>query len=221
MLSQWPEFLFRSFTLLFILPLGTQTQKIKDKLDEQKENIETNLEKKLNFKITSWLKITYNSLKLLKKIVTSYVDLVTDSILLGSILVVVILTLNNYDKENYNWFPFQIAMILLLSIMVPLIVSSTIIAFTRPFVILNPQQWKELSASNSRRPLYIARLIIIVFSLFVPAIIIISKERAAQKLESLKHKFDKEEKTVEESVLEECDILKKFITEARQEQLQI
>ena len=60
-----------------------------------------------------------------------------------------------------------------------------------------------------------------MFSLFVPAVIIISKERAAQKLESLKHKFDKEEKTVEESVLEECDILTKFITEARQEQLQI
>ena len=189
---------------------------MKDNVDERKENVEAVLDTKLNFKVTSWLKVTYSGLKLLKKVFSSYVDLVTDSILLGTILAVVAFTL-----EGFNSFPTQVAIILLSSIIVPLITSSIIIAFTRPYVILNSQQWRELAVSESKISLYIARTIIILCSPIVPAMIIVSKEWAKDKLDSLKTKYDQEKKTVKESVIEEFDRNVKSIKEARQEQLQI
>ena len=191
-------------------------ERMKDNVDERKENVEAVLETKLNFKVTSWLKVTYSGLKLLKKVFSSYVDLVTDSILLGTILAVVALSL-----ENFNSFPSQVGIILLSSIIVPLITSAATIAFTRPYVILNSQQWRELAVSESKISLYIARTIIILCSPFIPAMIIVSKEWAKDKLDSLKSKYDNEEKTVKESVIEEFDRNVKFIKEARQEQLQI
>ena len=185
-------------------------------MDERKERIEDVMDTKLNFKVTSWLRVTYSGLKLLKKVFSSYVDLVTDSILLGTILAVVALSL-----ENFNSFPSQVGVILLSSIIVPLIPSAVIIAFTRPYVILNSQQWRELAVSECKISLYIARTIIILCSPIVPALIIISKERAKDKLNSLKTKFRGEEETVKESVIEEFDRNVKFIKEARQEQLHI
>ena len=60
-----------------------------------------------------------------------------------------------------------------------------------------------------------------LFSPLVPAMIIISREEAKDKMESLKSMYDKEKETVKETVLEECDVLTKYINETRQEQLSI
>ena len=182
---------------------------MKDKFDEWKEEAEEVLTKKLNIRITSWLRVTFNGLRIMKKVAASYVDLVTDAILLGTVMAVVKLS-----SDNFTLFPSQIAFVLLSTVIVPLLTSSLIIAFTRPFVILGAHQWKELSGRKGRIPFGIAGLICFLFSPLVPAMIIIATENAEERLKSLK--LEKEEKPVKDSAVEECNMLTEFINETRQ-----
>ena len=75
--------------------------------------------------------------------------------------------------------------------------------------------WSIILEKGNKISIYIARIIIILGSPIVPAMIIISKERAKDKLDSLKTKYDKAGKTAKESVIEEFDHNAKFIKEAR------
>ena len=187
---------------------------MKDIFDELKKKLDGFLTKKLKFEVTSWLTVSYQGLKTGKKVVSSYIDLVTDIILLASVLLVVQLTL-----VSFSLFPSQVAVTLLASIVFPLITSTLIIAFTRPFVIYDSQEWKELSTSKDKTIIWVARMKIILFSIFVPAMTILSMENAKYKLEALVANYDDEED--ETAVLKECEDLDRFIREARQEQLQI
>ena len=65
----------------------------------------------------------------------------------------------------------QVALILLMSIIIPMLVSATMIAFTHPFVVLRALPWKKLSTSHSTLQLVLIRTITIIGFLFVPALL--------------------------------------------------
>ena len=68
---------------------------------------------------------------------------------------------------------FQVALILLMSIIIPMLVSATMIAFTHPFVVLRALPWKKLSTSHSTLQLVLIRTMTIIGFLFVPALLIV------------------------------------------------
>ena len=121
-----------------------------EKVGDMKEKIEDFLAKSLNCTIAPWLKISYFGLKMLKKVTFSYMDLIADTILLSNVMVVVTLSINNFTQ-----FTSQVALLLLCSIVVPLLVSAMTVALKRPFIILNPHQWKQFTTNKSKKPLCI------------------------------------------------------------------
>ena len=158
----------------------------------------------LNCVITSWLVVTYDKIMTLKKIITTYLDVTNDCILLGAVVATV-------DFILFDQFQFQVALILLMSIIIPMLVSATMIAFTHPFVVLRALPWKKLSTSHSTLQLVLVRTITIIGFLFVPALLIVGKDEAIEQRKSLKGKRAKIEDLVKPSVLENCQILTDYI----------
>ena len=91
-----------------------------DKFKAKKEEKEESLANHLNIVITKSVKISYKGLKRLKRVAFSYLDLITDSILLRTVMTAVVLSLDNFMGLD---FPSQVALILLASIVVPLFTS--------------------------------------------------------------------------------------------------
>ena len=158
----------------------------------------------LNCVITSWLVVTYDKIMTLKKIITTYLDVTNDCILLGAVVATI-------DSILFGQFQFQVALILLMSIIIPMLVSATMIAFTHPFVVLRALPWKKLSTSHSTLQLVLIRTITIIGFLFVPALLIVGKDEAIEQRKSLKGKRTKIEDLVKPSVLENCQILTDYI----------
>ena len=113
--------LFSHPPLFFALLLGSWRQKGKDKANAVKEGAEKFASKNLNFVITSWLKISYKGLMRLKKVFACYMDLTTDSILMYSIWYTV-------GDGTFESFSYQVAVILLVSIIIPIYSSAIFIA---------------------------------------------------------------------------------------------
>ena len=78
------------------------------------------------------------------------------------------------------------ANILLFSIIMPLLISAFMIAYSTPLVIIRSKQWKKTTESTLE--LVIARIFIMLFFLIVPAIIILGSESAKEERKSLKRK---------------------------------
>ena len=162
----------------------------------------------LNCVITSWLIITYDGLMTLSKVTANYLDLTNDCILLGAVVATL-------DGILFDQFPYQVAFILLLSIIIPLLLSAGMVAFTRPFVVFKALPWKKLSTSHTTLALVLVRIVVILGFLFVPALVIIRKEEAINQRKALKGKHAKMEDLVEPSVLEKCQILTDYINESK------
>ena len=176
-----------------------------DALNTQKGKTEEYLTEKLNFRIFSFVKVLFKCLKRLKRIVFSYLDLITDSIILGSVMTVVQLSIHNFFK-----FELQIAVILISSIVVPLMLSAMNIAINRPFAILDENCYKTFKSGEKSVAILKARAIVLLFSPIVPALIMISDENAKEKLKLLKSK-----EAVKASDLEKSNELHQFIDETR------
>ena len=88
----------------------------KDNLRANWQTLEDYLAVKLDCTITSWLKITYKGLKRLMSVFISYLDVTTDLILLGTVWAVLAPGTSYLD----NQFAYQVAIILLVSIVIPL-----------------------------------------------------------------------------------------------------
>ena len=189
--------------------LGSWFQVSKDKLVMKKESIEEFLNDQLNCVLTTWLKISYNGLKKLMMVIISYLDLTTDVILLSTTMMVL-----GESMNNYKLFSTQLALILLLSIIVPLFISAMIIASNSPLLIMRPKQWKRLSY-HQNSVLVAARILIVGCFPTVPAMLILSKENAVEKRTSLKSKNYTLKDLVKQSVLEECEVLTEYIDETR------
>ena len=167
----------------------------------------------LNCVITSWLVVTYDKIMTLKKIITTYLDVTNDCILLGAVVATIDFILFGQFQFQvlFGQFQFHVALILLMSIIIPMLVSAAMIAFTHPFVVLRALPWKKLSTSHSTLQLVLIRTITIIGFLFVPALLIVGKDEAIEQRKSLKGKRTKIEDLVKPSVLENCQILTDYI----------
>ena len=143
------------------------------------------------------------------KVSIMYLDLTTDVIL----LCIVMATASWDNFRNFNLFPNQIALILLASIIVPLVLSAIMIAYKRPLVILDTKQWKTLSRDKNRNLILKARIVIVLFFPFVPAMILHSRENEEEQRKSLKGKDWEKEEQLKNCVLEECEELSEFLNE--------
>ena len=86
--------------------------------------------------LTTWIKISYNGLRRLAIVTYGYLDLSLDSILLVAILRVLGSTM-----DDQKLFSTQIANLLLVSIIVPAMLTSINIAYNRPLVIVDSDGW--------------------------------------------------------------------------------
>ena len=177
---------------------------MKDDIKAAWGEIKEYIKMQLNCVITSWLVVTYDKIMTLKKIITTYLDVTNDCILLGAVVATV-------DFILFAQFQFQVALILLMSIIIPMLVSATMIAFTHPFVVLRALPWKKLSTGHSTLQLVLIRTITIIGFLFVPALLIVGEDEAIEQRKSLKGKRAKIEDLVKPSVLENCQILTDYI----------
>ena len=197
------------FTLFYYL--GTWFQKSKEELKAFKERKEQAMAEKMHFVIKGGLKITWKGLTILRKVATSYLDLITDGILLYTIIDVVPFA------QSQNTFSDQVAVILLVSIIVPLVTSGITIAFRWPLVVLSTNQWRFLKVSKNTFLIVVLKfflgLLIFICSPLIPAILTLSNEQAKDERKALiqKHKNNLEQV----SVLEEFEALTKYINETR------
>ena len=93
-------------SLFFFSFLGTLTERMTDKLNAKMGEAEEYLGKRLNCSITPGLKISYKGLNLLRKVASSYIDLITDTILLRNVSSVVwgggvILTYHQFKDQFF------------------------------------------------------------------------------------------------------------------------
>ena len=166
---------------------------------------------KMHFVIKGGLKITWKGLTILRKVATSYLDLITDGILLYTILEVAPLA------KSQSTFSDQVAVILLVSIIVPLVTSGITIAFRWPLVVLSTNQWRFLKVSENTFLIVVLKILLGLFificSPLIPAIITLSNEQAKDERKALiqKHKNNLDQA----SVLEEFEALTKYINETR------
>ena len=166
---------------------------------------------KMHFAIKGGLKITWKGLTILRRVATSYLDLITDGILLYTILNVAPLA------QSQSTFSDQVAVILLVSIIVPLVTSGITIAFRWPLVVLSTNQWRFLKVSENTFLIVAVKILLGLFificSPLIPAIITLSNEQAKDERKALiqKHKNNLDQA----SVLEEFEALTKYINETR------
>ena len=126
-----------------------------------------------------------------------------------------VLTLTQEDIKTSTWeqfttFSFQLALLLLVSIILPFLTSAIMIGRKRPSVILSAHQAKEIrdTKRQNKFELVILRIIIVLLFPLVPAMIILSSENSNEKRKSLKGKINKE-------LLEEWEILTNHLNETR------
>ena len=106
---------------------GTRFEVTIDGFKTLKEGVEEYMAEKLDCVATKWFKFSYKSLKLLIKVAVNYVDLITDCILVGTVLAFVGVAFGDYSS-----FSTQIIIILLSSILAPLLTSAFLIAYQTP-----------------------------------------------------------------------------------------
>ena len=197
-------------TLLSLL--GSLSERMAEKIKGLNKKIEDFVVKRLCCGLISCLRISHSCIKRFLRTAISYLDLVTDSMLLSAVVTVAFVSSSNI---NFTLFPSQIAILLLSSIIIPLLVSAIMVATRRPLVILDAYQWREFTTKKSKLPVFISRLVILLFFPIILAMIINADEEAKEKMKSLKRKSQKKGEEVDESILDECELLTQFINETR------
>ena len=115
---------------------------MKDKVNDIKDWFERFMtEHFANCFVTKFLGLGYKGFKRVAKVTLSYLDFITDSILLFSTMTV----LGETWWRDPTQFPSQVAILLLVSIFVPLLISALSIAYSRPFILLEPREWKKMT----------------------------------------------------------------------------
>ena len=115
---------------------------MKDKVNDIKDWFERFMtEHFANCFVTKFLGLGYKGFKIVAKVTLSYLDFITDSILLCSTMLV----LGDTWWKDPTQFPSQVAILLLVSIFVPLLISALSIAYSRPLILLEPRQWKKIT----------------------------------------------------------------------------
>ena len=130
---------------------------------------------KMHFVIKGGLKITWRGLTILRKVATSYLDLITDGILLYTILNVAPLA------QSQSTFSDQVAVILLVSIIVPLVTSGITIAFRWPLIVLSTNQWRFLKGSENTFLTVTVKILLGLF-IFIPLTFLITIMRALPRM---------------------------------------
>ncbi len=116
------------------------------------------------------MKITYTFAKRVVMVANSYLDFVSDTILLSAIL-----NSLEYSLELSTKFASQVGLILLVSLIFPLLLSAITIAYKKPLVIVNYFIWshfKETASAKKNKLILVCRIIIILFFPMVPALIL-------------------------------------------------
>ena len=188
---------------------GTWLQVKKDNIKDMFGRLELYLSQKVHFVIISGLVVTYKGLNRFRKVISTYLDLVTDILLLWPIFSALEGTI--YDDNTS--FAYQVRNILLLSIGVPLLLSAFMTVSLTPLVILRSSQWKK--STESKFELAMTRLFTLCIFPLLPAILIINKEKAKDQQKSLKTT----NVLMHTSVLEECQLLEDYINEITTAQL--
>ena len=115
---------------------------MKDKVNDTKDWFEKFMtEHFANCFVTKFLGLGYKGFKRVAKVTLSYLDFITDTVLLCSTMLVLGDTLWNDPTQ----FPSQVAILLLVSIFVPLLISALSVAYSRPFILLEPREWKKMT----------------------------------------------------------------------------
>ena len=97
------------------------------------------IDEKCSCLMTSWIRVSFNGLMRFLTIALAYLDLSLDSVLLGTIFYFTRDTLDEYER-----FSTQIVIILLLSILIPSMITAVTIGSHRPLVLIGPDQWINL-----------------------------------------------------------------------------
>ena len=172
--------------------------------------------KYINF-TTKLILIFYEPVKRLVLVVVAYLDLIFDSILIMSILIVIGPT---FMSNTPTIFSSQVGILLLASVVVPLLKSAVTLANKRPLVVLDSNSWVKWKTrsceTDSRKGLWPFRIFNVICLLLVPAILVLSSERAKEKRKSLINKsYQKEEESFRASTLKEFELLTEYIEESR------
>ena len=196
---------------------GSIIKAIKSSLSKGFENVAERVENKCGWCLTSSIKLSdiYDSLFGFFSVAVAYLDLSFDLILLSTVFTVLGATIGGYEL-----FSTQIAALLLMSIWIPFTLTALNIICHQPLVLLGPNSWIAEKRSNddqNKNRILILQVIILVVSPFIPALIIRSEQKAIQKRKYLKDQFSTllNEKIVQESDLEEAELITKFLDECR------
>jgi hypothetical protein len=129
----------------------TCLQNLKKRFVVTKKRVEIALSKAVDENcgclMTSWIKVTFTGIMRFLTIALAYLDLSLDSVLLGTIFYFTRDTLDEYEK-----FSTQIVIILLLSILIPAMITAVTIASQQPLVLIGPDQWINLKTVNRLSP---------------------------------------------------------------------
>ena len=141
----------------------------------------------------------------------SYLDLVNDTILLFAILSAI------HDVFDPTKFASQVAMTLLVSLIVPLLMSAVTIAHQRPLVIIDSCQWIHCKGAvvDKKKMVLVCRIIIVIFFPIVPAMILFASEKAKEKRNGLKTKDLRNDRVKQEEAIVRSELLTDFINECR------
>ena len=169
------------------------------------------VEKKLHSHLKSSLQFSYNSLVRFLTVGMAYLDLCLDSILVGTILIVLGNTIT-----QYNLFSTQLAILLLASILVPSFATANKIARSRPLIAVGLDEWVRRN-EHKKYKIVILQFVLHCKCLLVPAMIIRSEEKATERQKILKNKIVQmaKDNNVQDSDLEEVEQINAFLNECR------
>ena len=169
------------------------------------------VENKLHSYLKSSLHFSYNSLVRFLTVGMAYLDLCLDSILVGTILIVLGNTIT-----QYNLFSTQLAILLLASILVPSFATANKIARSRPLIAVGLDEWVRRN-EHKKYKIVILQFVLHCKCLLVPAMIIRSEEKATERQKISKDRIIQmaKDKNVQDSDLEEVEQINAFLNECR------
>ena len=169
------------------------------------------VENKLHSYLKSSLQFSYNSLVRFLTVAMAYLDLCLDSILVGTILIVL-----GHTITQYNLFSTQLAILLLASILVPSFATANKVARSRPLIAVGLDEWVRRN-EHKKYKIVILQIILHCKCLLVPAMIIQSEEKAKERQKILRDRIVQmaKDKNVQDSDLEEVEQINAFLNECR------
>ena len=169
------------------------------------------VENRLHSYLKSSLQFSYSSLMRFLTVGMAYLDLCFDSILVGTILIVLGRTIT-----QYNLFSTQLVILLLASILVPSFATANKVARSRPLITVGFDEW--VMRNEQKKYLIVMIQVFLHFKcLLVPAMILQCQDKATERQNKLKKRIVKmaKDKNVQDSDLEEVDQINAFLDECR------